>query len=291
MTRKISKQKGTDADEPFLLYRFDDYKAALKARVKSLQQKKPGLTLAKIASRTQIQATYFSRVLNSEAAHLSEDQLYNMGRLLDFLPEEIDFILLLRSYRVTADPHRRQALFQKLDQIRKAKLASAETKEFRIESFQNEVAYLFSPLAIVVHVALFIKSYQKSPRLLCPLLGISDSALKTLLQILNASDYIVLSDRDPFEVLEVKTKYPHFGREHPLMRAHQTTLKALMQSRLNQTIEEQKESFLVTFTMDDAGFSRVKDEYRSFVAKVQAITFDCKHTNLYQLNFDFLKWL
>ena len=153
------------------------------------------------------------------------------------------------------------------------------------------MAYLFTPLAIVVHVALFIKSYQKNPRLLCPQLGISDVALKNILQILDASDYVVLADDDPFKVLEVKSKYPHFGREHPLMRAHQTTLKTMLQSRLNQTAESEKESFLVTFSMDEAGFKKVSEEFRKFVSKVQSVSFDGKHTNVYQLSFDFLKWI
>ncbi len=278
-------------EKPFQLYGFDDYKQAIKARVKNLQASRPGLTMKKLAERIRVQSTYLSRVLNSENSHLSEDQLYTLGRQLEFLPDELDFIQLLRSHQASDEPHRRQMLYSRIDQQRKSRLASAETKPFHLEAFQSEVAYLFTPLAIVVHVALFIKSYQKNPRLLCPQLGISDAALKNILQILDASDYVVLADDDPFKVLEVKSKYPHFGREHPLMRAHQTTLKTMLQSRLNQTAESEKESFLVTFSMDEAGFKKVSDEFRKFVSKVQSVSFDGKHTNVYQLSFDFLKWI
>ena len=273
------------------VYEFSDYKVAIRARVDQMKVTKKSLTLRRLADRLSIQHTYLSRCLNSDKAQLSEDHLYSLGRLLDLLPEEIDFLLLLRSHAATSDSHRKQFLFTRIDSIRTAHFASAQNKSFQYENFQAEAAYLFTPLAVVTHVALFIKEYQANPRLLCPVLGITAERLKEVLKILDQSDYIVLSDQDSFKVIEVKSKYPHFGREHPLMRAHQSALKTSMQSRLQQTDESSKESFMVTFSMDEVGFNRVRDEFKSFIGKIQQISFEGKHSHVYQLGFDLLKWL
>jgi hypothetical protein len=197
----------------------------------------------------------------------------------------------LRSHATSQIAKRREALFEKIDSIRKKHLASADQVEWDPQRLQDEVAFLFSPLSSVVRVALFIKEYEKNPRALCSPLGISVSMLKEVLQILHSSEYIVLADDDPFKILEVKNRFPHFGREHPLTRAHQAISKTALLSRLSQTSEEEKESLLFTFTMDDAGFKKVRDEFKAFVAQVQKVATASKHKNLYQMSFDFVKWL
>lgn len=286
MTRKQA-QTATAAT----VYDFTDYREAIRERVKQLKLTKKALTLRKLADRLSIQHTYLSRCLNGDKAHLSEDHLYCLGRNLDLLPSEIDYLTLLRSHACTTDTHRREVLFAKIEGVRKSRVARTEEKEFKYEDLQAEAAYLFTPLAVVVHVALFIKDFQKNPRALCTSLGISVDRLKEILRVLDQSDFIVLSDQDPFQVIEVKSKRPHFGREHPLMRAHQGSLKTQMHSRLQQTAESDKESFLATFSMDDSGFQRVRDEFKTFIGKIQDISTQGKHEHLYQLGFDFLKWV
>lgn len=293
MTRRrtASKSEVTPPSDWTTVYEFSDYKVAIRARVKSLQKSKKAITLRKLADRLSLQPTYFSRCLGSDRAQLSEDHLYSLGRYLDFLPEEIDYLLLLRSYASTSDTHRRENLFARIDCIRKQRIVSSERAEFRLEDFQAEAAYLFTPMAIVVHVALFIQSYRKNPRSLCPLLGVTAERLREILRVLDQSDYIQTADDDPFNVIEVKSKYPHFGREHPLMRAHQNTLKTQLLSRLQQTSESDKESFMVTFSMDQDGFERVRTEFKSFIGKIQQISSEGKHSHVYQLGFDFLRWI
>lgn len=286
MTRKLARPASAST-----IYDFTDYREAIRERVKQLKETKKTLTLRKLADRLSIQHTYLSRCLNGDKAHLSEDHLYSLGRHLELLPNEVDYLLLMRSHACTTDVHRRENLFTKIEAVRKTRVARTEEKEFRYEDLQAEAAYLFTPLAVVIHVALFIKEFQANPRMLCSALGVSVDRLKEVLRILDQSDYIVVSDQDPLTVIEVKAKKPHFGREHPLMRAHQGNLKTQMHSRLQQTTESEKESFLVTFSMDDAGFARVRDEFKEFIGKVQHISSQGKHEHVYQLGFDFLRWL
>lgn|GEM_PF-1722662 len=277
------------------IYNFSDYKEAIKAQVKYIRAKRPGLTMKELALRADIQHTYFSRCLNDDNTHLGEDQLFIIAHNLDLLQEDVDFLMILRSFATTQEQSRKQFLFKRIDDLRKRKIASAEHKDGQrdgnSESFVAEMKYLFNPLCVLIHVSLFIKSHQKNPRGLISKLGISNEQLRDTLQILDKNEYIELAAHDPYQVLKVHQKFPHFGREHPLMRAHQASLKAIAQSRLAQTPESLKESLLFTFTMDQPGFEKVRDEIKSLVRRIQETTFDSKQEHLYQLSLDFFNWL
>lgn len=273
-----------------LIYEYRDYKEALRDRAKFIKNSRPQLTLQNLAKKISIQYTYLSKVLNSDSTHLGEDHLYSIGQYLEYLPEEIDFLLLLRSYQTTENLNRKENLFKKIESIAKSKKISAEHIESSSFELNKDLAYLFNPICQIIQVSLFIKDYKSNPRLLGPLLGLNVKQLKEYLKILENSGYIKLDAEDPFKVLEIKKKAQYFTKTHPLMRAHQSMLKDALQSRLTQTLEENKESFMVTFTMDEKGFEFTKLAFDEFIKKVQSYTFECHHTNVYQICFDFLRW-
>lgn len=66
-----------------------------------------------------------------------------------------------------------------------------------------------------------------------------------------------------------------------------------MNTALNQLrftkVEEKKENLLVTFTTDAMGFEKIKQQIKEFTATVQKISFDHKHSGVYQMNLDFIK--
>jgi hypothetical protein len=169
---------------------------------------------------------------------------------------------------------------------------SADYVESKAQDLSHEVEYLLNPTTVLIHGALYITKYKNDPLLLCSQLGISQTVLKQSLQTLNKCQYIVLG-KSPYQIEKLQTVSPHFGREHPLTRVHQMALKSLMTSRLNQTSEEKKESFLVTFTMDEEGFDKVKEAFHNFlkVAREHAKpSRNDKLYKLYQMNFDLLEW-
>lgn len=273
------------------VYAYTDYKSAIKETLREIRKVKASVTLKSVATRLSIQPTYLSRVLNDERSHLSEDQLFALGSIMKIMPDEVDYLLMLRSYATTQDDKRRETLFKRIEEIRRSRLAKTEKRDWDPQSLQNETAYLFNPLAGIVHVALFIKEIRMNPRSLCSPLGISAAKLKEILLVLQASEYIELADDDPFNVKEVKPRYPHFGREHALTRAHQVMAKTALLSRSSQTPEANKESFLATFTMTEEGFEKVREELKAFITRLQTIASSGKHDHVYQFSLDFLKVL
>lgn len=271
------------------LYSQTCYKKALKARLQEMKGRKSHLTLAKIAAQLPVQYTFLSKALGDSKAHLNEDHVFRMGQLLELLPEEIDYLLLLRSHATASGPSRREHLGKKLEKIRKEKVLSADHVEQNSARLSREMSHLLNPLCVLVQTALFIKDYEKNPRKLIPLLGTTEEKLREVLRVLELNDFVILG-KDAFEIREVRSVFPHYGPDHPLMRLHQQILKTALIQKLNTISESDKESFFVTFTMDDATFLEVKKRFRSFLQDVQKLTFESKHKSVYQLSFDLMKW-
>ena len=88
------------------------------------------------------------------------------------------------------------------------------------------------------------------------------------------------------KLLNVRT---HFGKDHPLTRTHQLVMKTALNQLSFTKAEEKKENLFVTFTTDATGFEKIKQQIKEFTATVQKISFDHKHSGVYQMNLDFLK--
>jgi transcriptional regulator with XRE-family HTH domain len=272
------------------VYGEKSYKTAIRARIHVLQSQKRAITLKKIAKRIRIQYTYLSKALNDPRAHLSEDRLFRLCRLLELGLEETDFVLLLREYETAEDPEWREHLFSRVERLRRARTLEADVQEFHTAKLDREMDYLFDPLAKVVLISLFIPEYLKNPRLLCPQLGITPARLRLVLQRLADVGHIEL-DESGTGVRKLLRSHIHYGRDHPLMRVHQSLLKTMIHSQLLRVPEEDKHSLLVTLTLDRAGFEAAKEEFQKYLKALEGIAKRSKDEGAYQLSFDLFRWV
>lgn len=271
------------------IYASEDYRRTLKEKLKDVQARKPALTWRSIAAQIPMQYTYLSRALNNEQTHLSEDHLFTACRALEFFPAETEFILLQRAHATASDQIRKEHIFKKLEQIRSENKLNVDSRVLDSSSILDEMNFLFEPYCVVVQVALAVPEYRNDPRKLCQHLGFSISRLREILRVLARAGFIEL-DEDGLTIKKSTNPRLHFGRGHALMRFHQALLKNQVQSKLMTMPEEQKESKIFTFTMDDDGFEKVKSEFHEFIKKVEKIAKDARHKSVFQLNFDLFKW-
>jgi len=276
------------------IYNSKNYKEVLSQKLKEQQKKNRSLTLRKIADLIPIQYTYLSKVMNNEQPHLNEDHLFIFCKALGMEPEETDFLMTLRAWTVAQDADRKKYLFGKLESKRREQKLNVQQKESDHQKLSNEVGYLLNPLCIVVHVAMSNSVLRKNPQHLCSQLGITLKQLKEVLRMLAINDLIEL-DRDQLTVKGTKQSQFHLGRNHPLMRVHQNLLKTHALNRLSQTEEEQKQSFMVTFTSNPKDFENIKTEFQSFLKKVETIARQNQrpqdNAEVYHMNFDFFRWI
>jgi hypothetical protein len=270
------------------LYLEEDYRNSLKHRMQNLQEERPGLTWRKIAAEVPIQYTYLSRALNDERTHLNEDHLFVVCRALKFFPSEIDFLLTQRSLATAGDPERKDFLVSKLREARTLRKLSVEGQSF--DNMNDQIRYLFEPLCLVVHMALDIPVYRSDPSKLCAALSITVGQLREILRVLSRNDYIEL-ESDGLNVRKIKSGKIHFGPEHFLMRYHLSMVKSQMIARIARTAEQDRFGFLVTLTMDEASFMRMREEFQQFLSRAEAIAAQAKSENVYQMSFDLFRWL
>jgi hypothetical protein len=226
--------------------------------------------------------------MNSETIQLNEDQIFTVGFALDFLDDEVEYLLLLRSHQATTNKVRKDFLFQKISALQKRHNLSLNTAKSAPTDFSDDMRYLMDYQVLVVHAALSIKSIQKNPSILSSLLGMDHLRLKEILTLLNRTGRIEY-DLKSGEVKKLLTARIHYGKDHPLTRTHQLVMKTALNQLSFTKSEEKKENIFVTFTTDPAGFEQIKNKIKEFTSQIQKITFDNKHSGVYQMNLDFLE--
>ena len=272
------------------LYEESDYKTAVRHRVKELSTSRKPLTLKRLAERIPIQYTYLSKALNDEKTHLSEDALFALAHLLEFYPEEVDYLFLLRAHATAARPERKQHLLGKIRQIQKAHKLNASIQDFSQSQWMQEMGYLFDPLSVVVHVAMSIKELRADPRKLCPALGIDAVRLQEILRKLAQLDFIELSEDGRVE--KMLKGHIHYGTGHPLMRVHQHIIRTFAAAKIITTPEQEKHNFMATFSGTPEIFEKIKEAFQRFVKDVEKLAIASpQRKHLYQIQFDLFRWL
>lgn len=272
----------------FLIFDHTDYKHVLKERVKDLKKTRPKFSLQYLATTLDIQYTFLSKVLNSASHNLNEDQIFTAGYALEFLDDEVDYLLLLRSHQATQNKTRKNFLFQKISSLQKRHSLSLNKAEPTSHQMLEDMRYLMDYQALVIHAALSIKAIQKNPLSLTSLMGIEPAKLKETLVLLNQMGRIEY-DPKSHEVKKIIHSRLHFGKDHPLTRMHQLVMKTAFNQMSFSKSEDKKENLFITFTTNPEGFEKIKKQMKHFMSDVQKITFDHKHSGVYQMNLDFLE--
>ncbi len=272
----------------FLIYDYTDYKIIIKERLKDLKKSKAKFSLQYLSEALAIQYTFLSKVMNSESHQLNEDQIFIVGYALEFLDDEVDYLLLLRSHQATPNKIRKGFLFQKISAVQKRHSLSLNTAKTAPSEFADDMRYLMDYQALVVHAALSIKSIQKNPQILGSLMGLDQARVKEILILLDRMGRIEY-DLKSGEVKKLLNTRTHFGKDHPLTRTHQLVMKTSLNQLSFTKSEEKKENLFITFTTDPTGFEKIKKQIKIFTSEVQKITFDHKHSGVYQMNLDFLE--
>jgi uncharacterized protein (TIGR02147 family) len=275
----------------FIVYEYLDYKIAIKDRVKDLKKTKAKFSLQYLSEVLSIQYTFLSKVLNSDSHQLNEDQIFSVGYALEFLNDEVEYLLLLRSYQATSHQARKSFLFQKISTLQKRHSLSLNTEKNSSPSdFADDMHYLMDSTALIVHAALSIKAVQKNPFCLASQLGLDQVRVKEILILLDRMGRIEY-DMKKGSVNKLIHSRSHFGKDHPLTRTHQLVMKTALNQLSFTKSEEKKENMFVTFTTDPEGFELIKKQIKIFMSDVQKITMDHKHTGVYQMNLDFVQIL
>ncbi len=267
-----------------------DYRSILRARVRELGKTRKGFNLRRIAEKVGIQYTYLSRLLNDGKYHLNEDQLFLIGENLQFFPEEMRYLSLLRAHASSSVKARKEILWAEIERLRTTNELEAPVQNPSSSKINKELAYLLDPMCIIVHSSLEISAIQKNPKLLCGKLDMSLEKLRAILRSLEQVGFIELG-ADGISIQKLKTPDTHYGVDHPVMRSHQNLLRLLSAAQVMKLAEESRHNFMVTFTADEKAFEEIRKAFKDFIKRIERLVSPAKNELTYQLNFDLFRWL
>lgn len=270
-----------------IIYQSDNYKDVLKSLIELKRESEPELTNKVLASRIPIQATYLSKFFNDDESHLKDETLFRLGKIIGLTDYESDYLTLLKNYETSDTPERREFLYKKIQDEKKLR-----ENQGGMAGLSNRIAlesrYLLNPKCMLVQMALYIPAYRENCRLLCAPLNITLNQLLLILDLIEENGFLVRGE-DPFDIEEVKVANFHI-ESHELMRIHQTLFKTLIPARLQETAEEDKKSFLVTFNMDETSYQQCLESFNRFISETKKIADKSRPEGVYQLSFDLFKW-
>ncbi len=270
------------------IYKYLSYSDFIKSFLESKKGTFPKWTQKKLARLSGIQESYFSNVLKSKAS-LNQDQIFRVAGVMNLDSEATDYLLLLGDLQDCSDHLRREHLLKKVEEFKKKNLKS-EVKlgaQAPAESTDFYVKYYSDPYIKVIHVALAISKYRKTPKLLVDALDIPIHRVEKALAILEEIGVLEINK----EGVEIKKKGFHLPEDHPLIWSHQTLLRQLSITHTANQKPTNKYSFSVTLSCERKTKDIIKNKLLEALKEIQGDVKDAKSEEVYQLNIDLFPWL
>ncbi|MGE0174008.1 MAG: TIGR02147 family protein [Oligoflexales bacterium] len=265
-----------------------DYKTVLKQTIKERRARSPKYTLGYVAAKVDIQNSYLSRLLNNDEVDFSEEMLFSVCNAIEMGHDDFEYVSTLRRWKVTEHPEYKRRLEARIRKMA-ADFSVRAKREDVVEDLSKQIAYLKDPLCLVTHVALTIKPLREDLTRIRTMLGINRERLKGILQILEDVGYIQIEENG--RAIKVKENNIHFGKDHPMMRAHQYIFQAYCLAHLTKIDEEDRENFLVTFSTDATTIAEIKKEFKEFISRMETKVAKSKEEGVYQLCFSLFPWI
>ncbi len=269
---------------------FDaSYRTLLKEKIRELKKDNPKFGICRIAEYLGIQQTYLSRGLNHPKAHLNEDHFYLLMEYLKLSEDEETYFRMLRDFELTQSSRRKEQLRLRIKSFKISQSLKAD--ELKKTTLKPEEVFALDPSLMLLHVALHIEKLQKDLEALALALSLSRQDLQTQLFKLEEAGLVVLQRKlGQLRVKEIKESKVHFSREHPLMRAHQSLMREMCQSKLQSLPLKKKESFMVTFSSSKDFFEKYIEIQKKYLNEIQKLSTTETSDRVYQLNIEFFGW-
>ncbi len=273
------------------IYDFTQYKQALKQIVLDSKKKNSNFTFENLANHCGVQKTYLSKVLNKEG-HLSADQFYLAQQLirkkLRLSDSQLEFLELLYLFDTSSVAERKAVLQSK---ITKAKAHSSQTeKMIAVDhlAFNNHIKeeYHTDPYYSLIHMFLTIDKYAADITKISEALSISK--LKVSRYLAKMAEWgLVKLENKKYVVIRDDI---HLPKESSIYMNYRNLMNQFAINKMNAVEDEDFYSFSVVFTCDEKVNAKIRQRFFTFLKDVQGDVKKAKAEDVYQLNFNLLKW-
>lgn len=236
-----------------------------------------------------MQYTFLSKILNDEDSHLSRSHLYTIAQYLEFLPNEKDYLLLLRDHEAATNTDLKKYLFGKIEAYRKTKFIEAKFESGESSLMTLEMKYLLDPVTVVTHSFLMVEKYKDDPKRIANELGVTFEIIKQAILDLAQIDFIELEENS-LKVKRVLQSRLHYPATHPLMQTYLKLMRNHCSSEIAKKPGSQKKSFYLTYVADEPTQQKIAEKFDKFITDINSMVRDAKNESVHQLNLDLFSW-
>lgn len=272
------------------VFRFSDYRKALKFLLEEMKKADPDFQLSKFGEVIGVQKTFVSKVLN-EMAHLSDDQLYLTLKFLNLQSQEEKYFRILYDCNRTGLHARKTLLIKEIrrmqEEHRQFRLhTKAQMQQPKTESHLGE--YYLDPYNLIVHAYLGIEKYQRQPDTLTKILPLSSEKLRSILQCLARLELISLAADGSAKVTQNAI---HLDVRSIFCQPHQILFRVKSTEQVMSLPPEKRFILSMSFSGNPDVKNQIQEKYLAFMKEVENILDQTRHhTDVYQINFDLFPW-
>ena len=269
------------------LFELDSYKKFIKDRVAALKQINSQYTFDALASAMGIHKPYLSKVLNQKG-NFTEDQLFRCAVFLKLNDLEKRYLELLFQENISEITDRKKQLSNELDKIRKTALKSSslysesESLDYNLENSD----YFIDPHFALIHMHLLIPKYRENIELISNNLNISREQVFDYLELLHNMKVILKRGKE----IQVLKEFIHLPENSKKIIAFRNLSKAKSVDKISRISSDAFLSMHVFFVADENGKNKIQKLFLEFLNESKKIADKSNSEDVFQLNFDLLKW-
>jgi uncharacterized protein (TIGR02147 family) len=271
------------------IYRFANYRDALRFLIESRQVLDPSLTFQKAAEVMRIQKSYLSRVLHDQKAEINPDQLFLLMRHLDLPDDAREYLFLLLDYSRSGLKDRKAALKKKIEAVQEEKAASESYLKVHKAADQERAAadYYLDALHQLVHVCLSHDEFRKNPEKMAARLGVQPGRVQEILRELHRLGFINAGKKG----IDVLRQNIHLPKSSKLFRPWSAQMRQLALQRSMQVSGDETYNFSVIFSCSEAVRRSIQERFFKLLEESQKEVNASSPERVYQMGFDLLTWL
>jgi transcriptional regulator with XRE-family HTH domain len=264
-----------------------DYKEILKKQIIYKKKLRPHYTFEAVAKACGVQKTYLSRILRHKG-NLSLDQIYLACDFLKFKSLEIEYTVAVYLQQICTAEKRKSFYRNRAEEIRKKALNTESKLSVKAQNPASQMLsqYYADPYYSLIHMFLTLEEYRQNPQALASVLSIDQSRVSSYLDDLESMGIIQQQGRR----WKVVKNNIHLPESSPFVKAHRSLLRVKAMEKIDRLDPKDFYSFTVVFSADGVVKRQAHELFLTYLEEVQDLVNNSAETEVYQMNFDLLKW-
>lgn len=271
----------------FSLFEMTSYKDLIREKLLELKSVNPRYTFDALSRAMNVHKPYLSKVL-SQKGNLNSDQIYCCAQYLKLTDLESEYFLLLYQENTSCHLERKKQL---QTQIEKLKLRALKSDSLYSEpnpsgELQAESNYFLDPYFALIHMFLLIDEYSSDYKLIATKLNLPLAKVNDYLESLHRLKVIQIQSSK----IKVLKEFVRLPENSNLISPFRNLSKMKSLDKISNLPINDYLSLHVFFTSDERTRKKIQKLFLEFLEQAKTLADKSPAKEVYQLNFDLLKW-